>query len=72
MKNYIELKKEIGTLGNMELWAASAHYEGHVTEGFALCPKEDNLGLGSCDWYESDPRELNDITGGLRLPAYRR
>ena len=38
MKNYIELKKEFGTLGNIELWAASDHYEVHITEGFALCP----------------------------------
>lgn len=64
MENKIVLLKEIGECEGMEVWEANVHYNGNIQKGFAL------VGDETADWYESDPRELDDITTGLRLSAY--
>ena len=64
MQDWIELIEEIGEYcEDMEVWTARVHYGGHVTEGFALLCQE------TCDWFESDPRDL-DYLDGLRLSCY--
>ena len=64
MENKIVLLKEIGEYEGMELWEADVYYNGNTQKGFAL------VGDEATDWYESDPRELDDITTGLRLSSY--
>lgn len=65
-KNWIELVKFEGHVGDMELWQAICHHDGHQAEGWAL------VGADDADFYESDPRELpeEELTGGYRLPSY--
>ena len=66
MTNWIELKEEVGELGNMAVFAATCHHDGYETEGFALCGEEDTV------FYDTDPREMEeeDLAGGWTLPGY--
>ncbi|MFA7468803.1 MAG: hypothetical protein WCY82_11155 [Desulfotomaculaceae bacterium] len=65
--DYIKLSCYIGEHEGMELWEARVFYDGHAHDGYALVGPED------CDWYENDPRELDErtiATTGMRLPSY--
>ena len=66
MTNWIELKEEVGELGNMAVFVATCHHDGYETEGFALCGEEDTV------FYDTDPREMEeeDLAGGWTLPGY--
>lgn len=65
LKDYIEIREYIDDLNGMDLHRARAHYDGATVDGFALS------GPDTTDFYESDPRELDDLAlaGGLRLPG---